>query len=116
MLVPGGGQQALACMHEDSAVLVHRDVKPANIMAVAPRAATAAGSLGARSRSTQWKLVDFGTAVAVAVAARQERGPSTHAASTLQVRLALYNTTPSLQIVPSITLKFACRGIGSAQQ
>ena len=64
---------ALGAMHQDSARLVHRDVKPGNIMATQPR------KPGARAGRTQWKLIDFGTAVA----ARSE-GDAAHVSSTLE--------------------------------
>ena len=53
--------RALGAMHRDSAHLLHRDVKPGNIMAMLPRAAR---QPGVRATRTVWKLIDFGTAVA----------------------------------------------------
>ena len=67
---------ALGAMHQDSARLVHRDVKPGNIMATLPRAAR---EPGARAARTQWKLIDFGTAVAV----RGEGSSAEHVSRTL---------------------------------
>ena len=65
---------ALGAMHQDSARLVHRDVKPGNIMATQPR------EPGARAVRTHWKLIDFGTAVA----APRAEGGAAQVSSTLE--------------------------------